>query len=304
MSLSIFVIIVVIIVVDKDYDKDYDNDWDNDWDNDYDKDADRQRCRGEYDMQEKMGHEKLRVYQFALEHAAWMHAVLAGITQPAAALDHWDRAAVSIVEGLANGNSRRSRADRNRYFNVAIGSALECAACLDICRCRDMITDAQTIDGKKQLQSIVRMTIGLRDAQSSCVREDPESYGAKALDIYFAHEGLDVYKTALELVVWLHGFIKGTKLSSTIATQLDKSTTSLVLNIAEGNGRFSEADQMRFLDIACTCAMQVSACLDVLVARQQVGINQVEAGKRILARVVPLMFGLRGYLDDSMSSGA
>lgn len=121
-------------------------------------------------MQERMGHEKLRVYQFALEHVVWMHGVLGGIHQSAAVLDHWDRAAVSIVEGLANGNSRRSKVDRNRYFNVAIGSALECAACLDICRCRDMITDAQTIDGKKQLQAIVRMTIGLRDPQGSSVR--------------------------------------------------------------------------------------------------------------------------------------
>jgi four helix bundle protein len=250
-------------------------------------------------MQEKMGHEKLRVYQFALEHAAWMHAVLVGIAPSAVVLDHWDRAAVSIIEGLANGNSRRSRADRNRFFDVAIGSALECAACLDICRCRGMITNDQMIDGKKPLQAIVRMTIGLRDAQSSCVREDQESYDAKDSDIYFAHEGLDVYKSALKLIAWFDAFTKEVKLSSSVTTQLDKSTTSLVLNIAEGNGRFSEADQMRFLDIAHTCAMQVAACLDVLVARQQVKIDQVDAGKRILARIVPLMLGLRSYLERS-----
>jgi four helix bundle protein len=254
-------------------------------------------------MQEKMGHEKLRVYQFALEHAAWMHAVLTGIAQSAVVLDHWDRAAVSIIEGLANGNSRRSRADRNRFFDVAIGSALECAACLDICRCRSMISNDQMNVGKKLLQAIVRMTIGLRDAQSSCVREDQESYDAKVLDIYFAHEGLDVYKSALKLIAWVDGFTKEVKLSSSLTTQLDKSSTSLVLNIAEGNGRFSEADQMRFLDIAHTCAMQVAACLDVLVARQQVKIDPVDAGKRILARVVPLLLGLRGYLDETVSKG-
>ncbi len=75
----------------------------------------------------------------------------------------------------------------------------------------------------------------------------------------------------------------------------------MVLNIAEGDGRFSEAEQTRFLDIAHTCAMRVAACLDVLAARQQVECHQIAEGKRILARVVPLVLGLRGYLDDTES---
>lgn len=103
------------------------------------------------------GHEKLRVYQRGLNHAAWMHAVRMGIDQSAVVLDHWDRAAESIIENIANGNSRRSRADRNRYFDVAIGSALECAACLDICRCREMIMDGQRI-----LARVVPLVLGLR----------------------------------------------------------------------------------------------------------------------------------------------
>ena len=48
-----------------------------------------------------LGHEKLRVYQRGLDYATWTHAVLAGIEPSVAALDHWDRAAESIVENLA-----------------------------------------------------------------------------------------------------------------------------------------------------------------------------------------------------------
>ena len=77
----------------------------------------------------------------------------------------------------------------------------------------------------------------------------------------------------------------------------------MVLNIAEGNGRFSEADQVRFLDIAHTSAMRVAACLDLLVARRQVEVHQIEDGKQILARIVPLLLGLRGYLDDQPDQG-
>lgn len=242
------------------------------------------------------GHEKLRVYRRSLEHAAWVHTVRMGIDRSAVVLDHWDRAAESIIENIANGNSRRSRADRNQYFDVAIGSALECAACMDICRCREMIADDQIATGKEMLQPIVSMTIGLRDAQSSYVREVPEPYSAGKSESYFAHEGLDAYKVALQLVVWFHRFLGCSDIGAAYVKRLDKGTTSLVLNIAEGNGRFSEPDQARFLDIAHTCAMQVAACLDVLVVRQHVRREQIADGKRILARVVPLVLGLRGHL--------
>ena len=252
-------------------------------------------------MPEGLGHEKLRVYQRGLDYVTWSHPVLAGIEESAVVLDHWTRAAESILENIANGNSRRSRADRNQYFDVAIGSALECAACLDICRRREMISDDQLVTGKQMLQAIVKMTIKLREAKSAYVREETEPYLAGRSELYFAHETLDAYKEALDLVSWFHGFQGSGAIGSEYAKRLDITTTSLVLNIAEGNGRFSNAEQRRFLDIAHTCAMRVAAGLDVLAARQQGERLQIEQGKRILSRVVPLVLGLRGYLDDSDS---
>jgi len=251
-----------------------------------------------------LGHEKLRVYQRGLDYASWTHAALTTIEHTAAVLDHWDRAAESIVENLANGNSRHAAADRNRYFDVAFGSALECAACLDICVCKKLITIERQAEGKASLQEIVRMTIGLRKSRSSYVKEEREAYITRQnAEIYFAHEGLDVYKVALKLIVWLVGFLDVTDFGASYATRLDKWTTSLVLNIAEGNGRFSEADQVRFLDIAHTSAMRVAACLDLLVARGQVKVRQIEDGKQILARIIPLPLGLRGYLDEQTDEG-
>jgi hypothetical protein len=67
---------------------------------------------------------------------------------------------------------------------------------------------------------------------------------------------------------------------------------------AKGKRRFSEADQVKFLDIAHTSAMRVAACLDLLVAKRQVEVHQIDDGKRILSRIVPLLLGLRGYLAD------
>lgn len=249
-------------------------------------------------MSEGFGHEKLRVYQRGLEHAAWMHTVRTRIEQSASVLDHWNRAAESIIEGLANGNSRRSRSDRNTYFDVAVGSALECAACLDICYHREMLTEDQLATGKEMLRPIVSMTISLRESGSPYIREGAGTYSTGSPATYFAHEGLDAYKLALELIVWFHRFLGCAELASADVKRLDKRTTSIVLNIAEGNGRFSAPDQIRFLDIAHTSAMKVAACLDVLAARQQAQGSQIAEGKRILARIVPLVLGLRGYLED------
>jgi len=49
--------------------------------------------------------------------------------------------------------------------------------------------------------------------------------------------------------------------------------------------------------------MRVAACLDLLVARRQVEVHQIEDGKQILARIVPLLLGLRGHLDDQSDQG-
>lgn len=246
-------------------------------------------------MSIEIGHEKLRVYGRALEHVSWMQLVLEKIS--AIVLDHWERAAESVVENIANGNSRRSRDDRNKYFDVAVGSALECAACLDICCCKEMITKEQMIEGKRILQPIVNMTMGLREADTPYIKEPRELYGTEDSKYFFAHESLDAYKGSLDLIAWMHGFPSDVAIRSTYAKRLEKSSTSLVLNIAEGNGRFSEAERMRFLDIAHTSAIQVASCLDVLVARGHVTGLQVEEGKRILSKVVPLVLGLRSYFD-------
>ena len=45
---------------------------------------------------------------------------------------HLDEAATSVALNMAEGNGTRSIADRVRDLEIARGSALECAACLDV----------------------------------------------------------------------------------------------------------------------------------------------------------------------------
>lgn len=49
--------------------------------------------------------------------------------------------------------------------------------------------------------------------------------------------------------------------------QLDRASTSIPLNIAEGNGKYTPKDRCRFFDIARGSAFECAAVLDVLTAK-------------------------------------
>ena len=77
-----------------------------------------------------------------------------------------------------------------------------------------------------------------------------------------------------------------------VRNQLDRASTSVPLNIAEGNGKFTSADRCRFFDNARGSALECAACLDVMVAKQFVEPNDVQQGKTMLVKIVSMLFGL------------
>lgn len=122
-------------------------------------------------------HEKLKVYQEALRFVSWVDPLLERLPGKVSAKDQLDRASTSTVLNLAEGNGKRSYPDRCRYFDTARGSAVECAACLDVLRAKQRITDAEVAEGKAILLEVVSMTAGLIARFSQTVREDSAAYG-------------------------------------------------------------------------------------------------------------------------------
>ena len=127
-------------------------------------------------------HEKLNVYQVALEFNGWVGDLLANVEAKAAAKDQLDRAATSIPLNLAEGNGKFSRRDRARFFDIARGSALEAAASLDVLVSRKLTTQTQVVPAKKQLVQIVNMLIGLLkglgydfESRTAVVHEEADS---------------------------------------------------------------------------------------------------------------------------------
>jgi four helix bundle protein len=123
-------------------------------------------------------HEKLRVYQDALRFVAFADEILSQLPAKLSARDQLDRASTSIVLNIAEGNGKRSHNDRCRFLDIARGSALECAACLDILTVRKFIEPAQAADGKTMLIAVVSMLVGLLEAFGGGVHEEPAPYGA------------------------------------------------------------------------------------------------------------------------------
>jgi four helix bundle protein len=84
------------------------------------------------------------------------------------------------------------------------------------------------------------------------------------------------------------------KLPKTIAVrdQLDRASTSIVLNLAEGNGKYTSSDRCRFFDISRGSALECAAALNVLVSQGRCESTVVSAGKDRLLRIVSMLVGL------------
>ncbi|SRR6266567_1978234 len=123
--------------------------------------------------------EKLDVYREAIDFCGWVGDFLAAICAKAAAKDQLDRASTSIPLNIAEGNGKFSARDRARCLEMALGSALECAACLDILSVRKLATEQQVAGQKEKLARIVQMLIGLLrkfSERADMLREDEGAY--------------------------------------------------------------------------------------------------------------------------------
>lgn len=109
---------------------------------------------------------------------------------------------------------------------------------------------------------------------------------------WFSHEKLDVYQEAILFVGWLSTLMDGKVRIGDVKDQLDRASTSILLNLAEGNGKYSLKDRCRFFDTAHGSALECAAGLDVLVAKGIVTAVQIRPGKENLQRIVQMLMGL------------
>ena len=107
-------------------------------------------------------HEKLQVYHRATEWFAVSAQLIATIPRGEADLvNQLRRAALSIPLNLAEGTGKTKGPDKKRFYGIARGSTLECAAILDAIEILQLGQTAAIRDGKKLLEDIAAMLTAL-----------------------------------------------------------------------------------------------------------------------------------------------
>jgi len=129
-------------------------------------------------MSIKFDHEKLHVYQESLKFIEWLQGIMERIPKGMAVYGHLDCASTSIPTNIAEGNGKFTEKDRCKYFDIARGSALECASALDILVAKTIFSREEAEEGKYILQNIVSMLVGLIKSNSrDRIYEDTKGYG-------------------------------------------------------------------------------------------------------------------------------
>jgi len=119
----------------------------------------KEKRKTEREQETAFDHEKLEVYQVALEYLALIHETLS--TFPAGSADLKDqlgRAGSSIVLNIPEGNAKpRHSRDRRKFFRIALGSAQESAGGWDVARIRVYCSSESAARAKGLLHRIVCM---------------------------------------------------------------------------------------------------------------------------------------------------
>ena len=117
----------------------------------------------------------------------------------------------------------------------------------------------------------------------------------------FYYRRLDVYKDAKQLAINVNEALKSFPKEERYAltNQLQRASTSVRFNIAEGFGRYSGKERTHFLDIANGSLMEVSSQIELAEAYHYISTTQREDFDNQILSIVKQLAGLRKALLQS-----
>ncbi|MBU1121705.1 MAG: four helix bundle protein [Candidatus Omnitrophota bacterium] len=71
------------------------------------------------------------------------------------------RAALSIANNIAEGNGKKSKKEKNRYFDISSDSARECASVLNVLKRQNLIEEQCYLELRLAVREITSMLRGL-----------------------------------------------------------------------------------------------------------------------------------------------
>ena len=109
----------------------------------------------------------------------------------------------------------------------------------------------------------------------------------------FDFEKLDVYKKARNFRTELFSIISSKKkIDRYLLDQLKRASVSIVLNIAEGSGKFSRADKRNFFTIARASTYEVVSIIDILFDDKIITVGEKATLYADLETISKMLLGL------------
>ena len=111
------------------------------------------------------------------------------------------------------------------------------------------------------------------------------------------HEKLDVYCSAIEYADRAYRFCESLKGHRNAKDQLLRASQAIPLNIAEGNGKTTDGDRLRYFEIARGSTLECGAVQDVMQVCGALSAEENTSRKALLDRIVAMLtkLGQRGY---------
>ena len=103
-----------------------------------------------------------------------------------------------------------------------------------------------------------------------------------------SHESLDVYQLSLKFHLGVMALLPK-RSSPTLRDQLERASTSIILNIAEGAGRRTTPDRRRHFVIAQGSIYECAAILDILRLRKIVQPSRCVAARNYAVRIAQML---------------
>ena len=121
------------------------------------------------------GFERLEVWHKAVDYAGTIYSVTRTFPEEErfGLTSQLRRSSVSISSNIAEGSSRSSRVDFNRFIEIAYGSLLESVSELRIAQKQKFVSDSVFERTYKQAEELAKMLSGLRRTIKPNVQSKP-----------------------------------------------------------------------------------------------------------------------------------
>lgn len=120
---------------------------------------------------------------------------------------------------------------------------------------------------------------------------------------FYAFENLEVYQLARKLTVQIYDITRSNFPSEEkfgLTSQIRRAASSVCLNIAEGNSRWSYKEKIRFLETSFSSLMEVISCLHLAQDLNFISEDMVTEKRKLINQVSYKLNGLSNYYQKKL----